>query len=280
MKTNIKFNITNENDKDKISNGPKVIEKETVEVKVEVKSETKTSLEVKEKVTQPQKPIETKTDTKTIVKPATVVNKPNENKSIDTTKTVKAPINETPKKTIDTKPPEANAVNEIAKPTPTKAIIKEETNTKPNIPANKTPITVQELRPAQPAVKTIANEKPKVAAQTPVKTETKAIKTTVNPSKKIEVVKTTKPQETQNKTNQKPIAGPKKVVQNKPKVFSIPKVTPVKKNTVKGKVKTKTETMRILGEGDDYDVLDDDDILALISEGVILDECSGSDDNC
>ncbi|KAJ0170491.1 hypothetical protein K1T71_013862 [Dendrolimus kikuchii] len=267
----MKINITNTVNEDKnINNAPKLNEKNNIEVKKEVKSETKASPEVKYKVTESQKPTEIKTTPKA-VKPATVAaSKPLETKPVTVEPAkpaVKVPDNETPKKTIVMKPAEAKTANEIAKPKAQQIKTNEEDNTKPTIPVNKKSIKIEEAKITKPA------------AQTPVITETKTTKVAGN-ANKVEEIKGSKPQqEIQKKVIQKQVAAPKKSVLNPSKVVNKPKVSIQKSlgKVDKSKIKTKRETMRILEEGDDYDVLDDDDILALISEGVILDECSGSD---
>lgn len=79
----------------------------------------------------------------------------------------------------------------------------------------------------------------------------------------------TKPTQTNSKNNdtvKKPSSSPVK-----PQI----KITDAKVGTVTTQNKLEKKTDKVES---DYDELDDHDILALMSEGIILDECSGSDD--
>ncbi|XP_037293572.1 serine/arginine repetitive matrix protein 2 isoform X4 [Manduca sexta] len=102
------------------------------------------------------------------------------------------------------------------------------------------------------------------------KAETIAVKNTA----KVETVKE-KPKETvKPPTNVNATKNAGKQIIKKEEKKPDTKKEPVKKAVSK---KPKALCTNLLQDGNDYDELNDDEIMALVSQGIILDECSGSD---
>ncbi|KAJ8706093.1 hypothetical protein PYW07_010870 [Mythimna separata] len=250
---------TNEKeDKPDNTKTPENVTVKTENVPAKPKEETKTENSTKDKVVS--KPVENKT----------VVNKPTtENKPVAANKAASKPVVEnktTPNKTAVENKTATNkpAVNNTASKTPVKPVTEKPVANKPTPEKAVTKPTVQNKTVTKPTadVKPAANT---TVNKTAVANKPAVVNKTAVANKPVAATKpaaTNKPTAT-NKTVAKP------AVQNKE--VKKPQATPKFNDSVK---KTADKSSKL----DDYDELDDRDILALMSEGIVLDECSGSDD--